>query len=211
MAEVAPDSLWLRLAAGEANESQERPDAAIREYKEVLSLRPDRPGVHYRIGRALLSRAKQSAGDAVSEPEALSEFEQELRLDPTNANAAYEAGEIHRKSARYDRAAELFSQAVKYYPDFVEALVGLGRTLLSTGRAEQSLAPLGKAVALDAANDVAWFQLAQAHRALGNAAEQQKALAEFQRLRDSNLQAQKNTWKRREVTQQSLDAKPPQE
>jgi tetratricopeptide (TPR) repeat protein len=176
-----------------------------------LSLRPDRPGVHYRIGRALLARAKQSIGDAVSESEALSEFEQELRLDPTNANAAYEAGEIHRKSARYDRAVELFSQAVKYYPDFVEALVGLGRTLLSMGRAEQSLAPLGKAVALHAANDVAWFQLAQAHRALGNAAEQQKALAEFQRLRDLNLQAQKNILKRWEVTQQSLDAKPPQE
>jgi tetratricopeptide (TPR) repeat protein len=211
MAEAAPDSLWLHLAAGEANESQERPDAAIREYKEVLSLRPDRPGVHYRIGRVLLERAKQSIGDAVSESEALSEFEQELRLDPTNANAAYEAGEIHRKSARYDRAVELFSQAVKYYPDFVEALVGLGRTLLSMGRAEQSLAPLGKAAALDAANDVAWFQLAQAHRALGNAAEQQKALAEFQRLRDLNLQAQKDTWRRREVTQQTLDAKPPQE
>src|SRR5262245_38740530 len=123
LAEVAPDSLWLHLAAGEANESQGRLDAAIREYKEVLSLQPNRPGVHYRIGRALLATAKQSTGDSVSEPEALREFEQELRLDPTNANAAYEAGEIYRKSARFDRAAELFSRAVKYYPDFVEALV----------------------------------------------------------------------------------------
>ncbi len=35
LAEVAPDSFWLRLAAGEANESQERFEAAIREYKEV--------------------------------------------------------------------------------------------------------------------------------------------------------------------------------
>ena len=81
------------------------------------------------------------------------EFEQELRLDDqTNANAAYEAGEIHRKSARFDRAAELFSQAVKYYPDFVEALIALGRTLVSLGKAEQALAPLGKAVTLDASN-----------------------------------------------------------
>jgi tetratricopeptide (TPR) repeat protein len=211
LAEVAPDSLWLHLAAGEAHESQGRLDAAIREYKEVLSLQPNRPGVHYRIGRALLASAKQSTGDAVSEPEALSAFEQELRLDPTNANAAYEAGEIHRKSARFDRAAELFSQAVKYYPDFVEALVALGRTLVSLGKAEQALAPLGKAVALDAANEVAWFQLVQAQRALGNAAEQQKALAEFQRLRESRRQAEINILTRQEVTKQSLDSKPPQE
>jgi tetratricopeptide (TPR) repeat protein len=211
LAEVAPDSLWLHLAAGEANESQGRLDAAIREYKEVLSLRPDRPGVHYRIGRALLARAKQSAADSVSEPEALREFEQELQLDPTSANAAYEAGEIHRKSARFDRAAELFSQAVKYYPDFVEALVALGRTQVSLGKAEQALAPLGKATELDAANDVAWFQLAQAQRALGNAAEQQKALAEFQRLRDLKRHAEIEVLTRQEVTKQSLDAKPPRE
>jgi tetratricopeptide (TPR) repeat protein len=211
LADVAPDSFWLHLAAGEAYESQGRLDAAIREYKEVLSLQPNRPGVHYRIGRALLARAKQSTDDKVSEPEALREFEDELRLDPTNANAAYEAGEIHRKSARFDRAAELFSQAVKYYPDFVEALVALGRTLVSLGKAEQALAPLGKAIALDAANDVAWFQLAQAQRALGNAAEQQKAVAEFQRLRDLKRQAEINILKRQEVTKQSLDAKPQQE
>jgi len=211
LADVAPDSLWLHLAAGEAYESQGRLDAAIREYKEVLSLQPNRPGVHYRIGRALLARAKQSTDDAVSEPEALREFEQELRLDQTNANAAYEAGEIHRKSARFGRAAELFSQAVKYYPDFVEALVALGRTMVSLGKAEQALPPLDKAVALDAANEVAWFQLAQAQRALGNSAEQQKAVAEFQRLRDLKRQAEINVLMRQEVTKQSLDSKPPQE
>jgi tetratricopeptide (TPR) repeat protein len=211
LSEVAPDSLWLHLAAGEAYESQGRLDAAIREYKEVLSIQTNRPGVHYRIGRALLARAKQSTDDAVSEPEALREFEQELRLDPTSANAAYEAGEIHRKSARFDRAAELFSQAVKYYPDFVEALIALGRTLVSLGKAEQALAPLGKAVTLDASNEVAWFQLAQAQRALGNAAEQQKAVAEFQRLRDLKRQAEINVLTRQEVTKQSLEAKPPQE
>ena len=57
LSEVAPDSLWLHLAAGEAYESQGRLDAAIREYKEVLSIQTNRPGVHYRIGRALLARA----------------------------------------------------------------------------------------------------------------------------------------------------------
>src|SRR5262245_39195325 len=210
LAEVAPDSLWLHLAAGEANESQGRSDIAIQEYKEVLSLQPNRPGIHYRIGRALLARAKQSTDDTVSEPEALKEFEQELQLDPTSANAAYEAGEIHRKSARFDKALDLFAQAVKHYPDFEDALVGLGRTLISLGRAGQALAPLGKAISLNAANEVSWFQLAQAQRALGDTAEQQKALAEFGRLRELKTRPAESL-SRREITKQSLDAKPPQE
>ena len=210
LAEAAPGSLWLHLAAGEANESEGQSEAAIREYKEVLSLQPNRSGVHYRIGRVLLARATQATGDTASEPEALKEFEQELQIDPTNANAAYEAGEIHRKSARFDRALELFSQAVKHYPDFEEALVALGRTLVSLRKAEEAIAPLRKALALNAANDVAWFQLAQAQRALGNAAEQQKALAEFGRLRELKRQAEINFLKRQEVTRQSLDPKPNQ-
>src|SRR5215813_5105644 len=209
LAEVAPDSLWLHLAAGEAYESQGRLDAAIREYKEVLSLQPNRPGVHYRIGRALLARAKQFTDDAVSEPEALKEFEQELRLDPTGANAAYEAGEIRRKSARFDQALELFAQAVEHYPDFEDALVGQGRTLVSLGRAGEALAPLRKAISLNAANEVSWFQLAQAQRALGDTAEQQKALAEFQRLRELKARPAESL-SRREITKQSLDTKPPQ-
>src|SRR5262245_46739928 len=204
---AAPDSLWLHLADGEAKESQGRIDDAVREYKKVLSLQANRPGVHYRIGRALLARGQQAGEDNASLAEALKEFELELQLDPTNANAAYEAGEIHRKSARFDRARELFSQAVKYYPDFTEAHLGLGRTLVSLGRAEEALAPLRKAISLDAANEFSWFQLAQAQRLLGNQGEQQKALAEYQRLRELKTQAENKTLLRQEVTKQAPDVK----
>ncbi len=205
--EVAPDSVWLHLAAGEANESQAKYEVALDEYQAVLSLQPNRTGIHYRIGRVLLARAKQSTEDTTSEPEALKAFERELQLDPTNANAAYEAAEIHRKSARFDEAAKLFAQAVKHYPYFEEALVGLGRALLSLGKANDALAPLRKAVALNANDEVAWFQLAQTQRALGNAAEQQKALAEFQRVRNAKQVAMPT---KREITKQTLDAKPNQ-
>jgi tetratricopeptide (TPR) repeat protein len=211
LAEVAPDSVWVHQAAGEAYESQGQHDAAIRSYREALTLDPGRPGMHFRIGRALLGRAKQSTTDTGSEGEALKEFETELQLDPTNANAAYEAGEIHRKSARFDQAFERFSLAVKYYPDFEEALVGLGRTLVSQGRSEQALPHLQKAIALNPGNEVSWYQLSLVYKSLGAAAEQQKALAEFQRLRDpKSRQPEGLSSSRREVTKQELDVKPPQ-
>jgi tetratricopeptide (TPR) repeat protein len=204
---VAPDSLWLQLAAGEAHESQGHWDSALGAYREVVKLNPRHPGLHFRLGRVQLARAAQ---DANAEAAALQEFEQELQLDPTNANAAYEAGELHRKAARFDRAAQLFAQAVKHYPDFEEALVGLGRTLISLRQAEQALSPLRKAIALNANNEVTWFQLAQAYRALNNAPEQQKAFAEYQRVRQQKLQSTSSqSFSRAEATKQKLDAEPP--
>ncbi len=206
LAQVAPDSVWLHQAAGEAWESQGQFDAAIREYREVLTLNPGRPGIHFRIGRVLLARARQSTTDTSSEAEALNEFEQELKIDSTNANAAYEAAEIQRKSARFDKAFELFSQAVKYYPDFEDALVGLGRTLVSLGKPEQALPHLQKAISLNKNNEVSWYQLSQVYKSLGNTAEQQKALAEFQRLRNQKSDAESGkNFSRQEVTKQKVD------
>jgi tetratricopeptide (TPR) repeat protein len=207
LAQSAPDSLWLHLAAGEAYESQGQHQAALQAYRKVLTLDPNRPGIHFRIGRVLLARAEQGNTDTGADAEALKEFERELQIDPTNANAAYEAGEIQRKSAQFDKAIELFSQAVKYYSDFEDALVGLGRTLITLGKPEQALPHLRRAIALDAGNEVSWYQLSLVYRSLGNGAEQDKALAEFQRLRSRKSQATGGPdFSRQGVTRQKLDS-----
>jgi tetratricopeptide (TPR) repeat protein len=188
LARIAPDSVWLHQAAGEANESQGLLDDAIKEYRQVLAASPKRPGIHFRIGRALLARSVQAKGDAEAEAAALSEFEQELQIDPSNANAAYEIGEMHRKSGHLDRAIDSFRKAVASYPEFEEALVGLGRTLVATGQSGSALSHLQKATSLNPRDEVAFYQLAQAHRTLGQEAEQQKALAAFERLRNEKAQ-----------------------
>ncbi len=206
LTEVAPDSIWLALAAGEARESQGEYEAALRSYREALALDPNRTGLHFRIGRVLLALARQSTGGSDGDAAALKEFEAELQIDSANANAAYEAGEIHRKSARLDRAAELFAQAVKQDPEFEDALLGWGRALVAQTKAAEALPLLQKALVLNATNEVTWYQLSLAQKSLGNAAEQQKALAEFQRLRAEKARRQELT--RKEITRQELDSKP---
>lgn len=186
LAKVAPDSVWLHQAAGEANESQGLLDEAMSEYRRVLAIAPNRPGIHFRLGRVLLSRSGQAKGDPAAESEALKEFGLELQIDPTNADAAYEIGEMMRKAGQMDKAIESFRRAVEAYPAFEEALVGLGRSLVAAGDAGAALPHLQKAVALNPLDEVAFYQLAQAHRTLGHEAEQQKALAEFERLRSKN-------------------------
>ncbi|MDQ3211837.1 MAG: tetratricopeptide repeat protein [Acidobacteriota bacterium] len=189
LARVAPDSVWLHQAAGEANESQGQLDEAISEYEQVLALAPNRPGLHFRLGRVLLTRARQANGDAASEAEALKHFEQELQIDPTNASAAYEIGERQRQSGQLDKAVASFRRAVDAYPGFGGALVGLGRTLVAMGDPGAALPHLQKAVSIDPRDEVALYQMAQAHRALGQEAEQQKALAAFQRVREEKAAA----------------------
>ena len=153
LATVAPDSVWLHQAAGEANESQGLYDAAMREYRQVLAVAPRRPGIHFRIGRVLLERSKRE-GSAADDVEARRAFEAELALDPTNANAAYELAEMHRGAGELEPARKLFEQAVTHYPAFEHALVGLARTLIALDRPADALPHLK--AALEAIPTATW-------------------------------------------------------
>jgi tetratricopeptide (TPR) repeat protein len=199
---VAPTSIWRHQAAAEAFESVGSTNLSIGEYREVLRLDPRRPNIHYRIGRTLLARWQLNHAPEDKE-EATKEFEQELQSDPGNANAIYELGEIHRQQNELDQAQQLFASALQYYPDFEEAHVGLATTLMAQQKPELALPHLQRAVALNANDEVAWYRLAQADRALGNKEEQTKALAQFQRLR-SQIALQQGTSTPGEVTKQVL-------
>jgi tetratricopeptide (TPR) repeat protein len=210
LAQVAPASAWMHQAAGEANESQGLYDPAIREYRAVLALDPRRPGIHFRIGRTLLARAQASGEEApaaASRAEAVKELEQELALDPTNATAAYELGEIHRRSGNLVEARRFFEAAVDHYPDFEQAQLALGRVLLAAGKPEPALVHLRKAIALNPENPVSYYQVARAHQALGNPAGQQEALAKFQALRAREEKRTESALLPLQVTKQELESK----
>ena len=143
---------------------------------------------------------------------AAKEFEQELAVEPGNASAAYELGEIHRNAGEFDEARKFFEQALKYYPDFAEAHLGLAALLMSLQKPDLALPHLERAVTLNAGNEVAWYRLSQVQGMLGHEAEQKKAFAEFQRLRTqktSQQEAAKQIFSPQEVTPQQLDSTAP--
>ena len=211
LAQVAPTSVWRHLAAAEAHESQGSYSQAIQEYHEVLRAEPNRPGIHYRIGRSLMRRFWQSQShDDVQA--AQKEFEQELRIDRDNANAAYELGEMHRKANQIDDAQKYFEQALAHYPDFPEAQLGLAAVLMEKKEPEQALVHVQRAAAANPDNEVCWYRLAQVQRVLHNSAEQEKALAEYRRLHDlaNQLKGVEPVFSPSEVTKQEVDPGPSQ-
>lgn len=206
LAQVAPTSVWKHLAAAEAHESQGSYVLAIPEYNEVLKLEPQRPGIHYRLGRSLLGRywQRHSLEDLTA---AEKEFEQELQIDPANANSAYELGELRRKANRFDEAQQYFEQALQHYPDFPEAQLGLAAVLQAKKLNDQAVIHAQRAVAIDPENEVGWYRLAQIQKALGHNAEQEKALAEYRRLHDRSSQQRglEPVFAPREVTKQEVE------
>jgi len=207
LSQVAPESVWMHQATAEAHESKGNHDLALREYRKVLAMDPGRPGIHFRMGRTLLSQPQT----ANSQDDALKEFEQELQIDPTNAIAAYEVGEIYRKMGQFDKAQEFFGDALEHYPDFEEARIGLARVLIALNEPEKALPHLEKAILLNPENEVSRYHLALVYRALGNTAGQEKELAEFRRLRASKPEQQERaqaTSNPREVTKQELNLEP---
>ncbi len=208
LATVASDSSWRHLASGESYESQGQYNLAIFDYRKVLELDPSRPGLHYRIGRAILTQSLKENARADGAGDAAKEFEAELQLDPTNGNAAYELAEILRRLEKYEQAESLFTAAINCDPQFGEAEIGLGRTLLAVAKPDQALTHLKKAVVLDPQSEVAFYHLSQACRQLGDASGQKQALSEFARLRSARKARKQLPLQGDQVTKQHVDGEP---
>lgn len=181
---TAPDSVWMLQAQGEANESMKNWQAAIVAYQHVLVLDPNRPGIHYQLGRIYLAkyRASQSSEDKQA---AIQQFVDELRVNPDNADATYELANIQEESGNLSAAGEQFAALLTKVPDFDQALVALGGIELAEKHDAKAIPLLERATRLRPDDEVAWWRLSQAYRGVGNRQGQMRALAAFQKLHNS--------------------------
>lgn len=201
----APGSVWMLQAQGEANESQKNYEAAIDAYKHVLVLDPRRPGVHYRLGRVYLAQFDASQRPDLRDA-ALREFQAELAIDPENGNARYEIANMEAARGNLTAARTQYQELLQRYPDFEEALVGLGGIHLEEQKGQDAVPLLEHATKLRPDDEVAWYRLAQAQRAAGNREAQEQALAVFKKLHSSTPVTLRRPDQGDEVTPQKLDA-----
>jgi tetratricopeptide (TPR) repeat protein len=178
--ETAPASYQAHQFNAEVLEMQGKLDDAVAEYRKVLSLNPRLAGIHYRLGRLLLT----SSPDDAKLDQARREFEEELKIDPGSAEAEYELGDMALQARHWDDAVDYFRRAANAEPNFTEALIGLGKSLVSAGRPHDAVAPLEQAVRLDPANPNVHYQLSFAYRRVGRDQEAEKELVAYREDHD---------------------------
>jgi tetratricopeptide (TPR) repeat protein len=139
LAKDAPFSFQVHELNAEALEVQGRWDQAAVEYQKILDINPMLPGVHARLGRALLSKPQPSPAEVAQAKKA---FEEELEVDPRNAAAEYVLGQLAADSSDFATSIRHFEKATKLDGNFAEAYLGLGTALNSAKRFPEAIPPL---------------------------------------------------------------------
>ena len=171
---TAPQSFAAHKLNAEALEMQGKWEPAQLEYEWMIKKEPNAPGIHFLLGRLLLSRPDAPA-DAVER--AKQEFLKEIQIDPNNAGAIYILGELDRRDQKWDDAIARYTQALKADPNLAEAYLGLGYCLVNLKKYDEAISPLRTAERLMPQNPEVHNSLGTALQRTGHTEEAQKEFA----------------------------------
>jgi predicted Zn-dependent protease len=178
LADKAPTSYQAQELDAESFEAHAKWDDAVAEYKKILTEYPQLPGIHYRLGRIILSMPSTPT----TAEDARSEFEAELKIDPNNAAAEFMLGDLARQLERWDDAIAHFSRASTLDVGFLEAYLGLGMALNGEGKYSDAIAPLAKYTKGEPDDAAGHYQLAMAYARTGHKDEAERELARQREL-----------------------------
>lgn len=169
----APSSPEAQTLIAEAFQAQGKWDDATAEYRKILEQNPNQPGIHYQLGRILLSKPL----DPTVTEEATKEFKAELKINPTSPSAEFMLGDLAWRNQKTDEAIEHFSRATQFDAGLAEAYLGLGMALNAAGKYSEAIAPLKKYTEMDPSDPAGYYQLATAYARTGNKPEADRLLA----------------------------------
>lgn len=169
----APSSPEAETLIAEAFQAQGKWDDATAAFRKVLEKNPNQPGIHYQLGRILLSKPL----DPKITEEATKEFEAELKVNPTSPAAEFMLGDLAWRNQKTDEAIEHFSKATQFDAGMTEAYLGLGIALNAAGKYAEAITPLKKYMDMDPSDPAGYYQLATAYARTGNKQEADRLLA----------------------------------
>lgn len=169
-----PNSYQMRRLEAESLESQGKNQQAAAIYRAILKDHPKVAGIHYHLGQIDLAEA----GDSGSTDAAQQQFEDELKIDPTNASAEFILGELARRKGDWNLAIPHFTRATHLDAGFSEAYLALGMSLTGAGKYAEAKPVLEHYVQLEPNDPSGHYQLAVADARTGDqaGARQQMAL-----------------------------------
>jgi len=160
----APFSFQVHELKAEALESQGKWEQAAAEYRKILEINPQLPGIHARLGRALLSTPLPSPAVIA---EVKKNFQQELQIDPNNASAEYVLGALAKDAGDLALAIRHFSRAIKLDAGFSDAFLGLGSAMVADKQFAAAIPPLEAYEKMAPESPTGHYQLALAYAGVG--------------------------------------------
>ncbi len=163
MFQKTPASYRVNQVSAEIFEVQGRYADAVAEYRKAIEKNPAAVNLHFRLARALLMQSHTP--EAMNE--AQEEFAAELKLNPNDAVAEYETGQILLAENKPQEAAPRFERALTLAPDFAEALVAVARMRSDAKRYTDAIQLLERAARLQPENESVHYNLMLAYRNAG--------------------------------------------
>jgi len=188
LAVTSPDSAEVHKLNAESLELQGKWDEAAKEYEEIFKKTPGAKGIHFRMGRLLLSKPGASPEEI---SRAKKEFQRETEIDPQNPAAEFILGEMARQESDWPEAIKRFSRAAKLDASFGDAFMAWGAALVLERRFDEAVAPLRQAATLQPGNTSAHYNLGLALLRSGKKEEADKEF-EIQRRLLAEQEAAKN-------------------
>jgi Tfp pilus assembly protein PilF len=133
---IDPALALARLNLGIALFYGGEPESARKELEAAKAALPDRPQPDYVLG--LIARAADRTDDAVKA------FTRVRELDPSDAGAAINLGQLLVQQRRFDEAITLLRPAIEAEPFNATAAYGLATALVRSGAAEEGRAAMDK-------------------------------------------------------------------
>lgn len=181
MFQRAPASFRVNQVSAEIFEIQGRYAEAAAEYRKAIEKNPAALNLHFRLGRALLVESHAPENLAL----ARTAFEAELALNPGDAVAEYEIGQILLAGQQPAEAVQRFERAAALSPDFPEALEALAKARMDAKQYAEAIALLEKIVRLQPGNEPAHYSLMMAYRNAGRTADAAREQGELDKLRQA--------------------------
>jgi tetratricopeptide (TPR) repeat protein len=174
--EQNPESPAAHVLTGEALDGLGKTPDAIAEFQAAAKVSPREPNVHFGLGYLYWKSHQYD--------EAKREFENELTVDSSHAQALAYLGDIEMMRNNPEAALSLLGKATKLKDDIRIAYLDMGTIFARQKRYDESVAALQRAVKLDPAQPDAHYRLAHVYQDMGKAVESQREFAKVRELHE---------------------------
>ena len=182
MFELPPDSAASFLLTARMLFRQELETAALEYSQKAILLDPKLPLAHFLAGEIHLFKSEVAP--------AISEFQQELALNPGHALTYYKLADAYSRVQRFDDSERLLQRSIWLDPTSTGPYILMGKVLQKKGEPELAARALERAASMDPNNSITHHLLGQTYRDLGKNEEAERELKLANQLQDAASQHQ---------------------